>query len=730
MAVPLNAAQKRAVDHFQGPLLVLAGAGSGKTRVITERIARLLERGVPARAILALTFTNKAAGEMAERVSAIAKARKLASRDATIATFHSFGLMALGRERASIGGAFTIFDQGDSLGVVKECLRRTDAGKRFDAGAILSRISLLKNAMVSEHVGEGLEPSPALRPLRSKGGSKASPPLNPPRGTSPGDDDTDDAYDELARLVFPRYQAALRAFRAFDFDDLVCELVRLLKTREEVLARFHDRFRFVLVDEYQDTNTAQLELLRLLASRDRNVCVVGDDDQAIYGWRGADSRNILEFEQHFAGAVVVKLEQNYRSRPDILAVANAVIAKREGGSKHKKELFSTKPKGDRPIVLTCSTPEAEAAHVAREIRKLVREEKVRGSNIAVLYRSNGQARPIEEALREQGVSYRVVGGQQFFERKEVKDVLAYVKLALHPHDEIALRRIVNYPARGIGEQSLTYLATHAESSGWTLAQAIERADAIDGLPNVARAGCVELERVLVELRKKLTVERTPASVAVRWLCEAVALQGDIADSSASNDAASRRWGNVEFLASTLARREERERAAGRDPTKEDSLRTFIQALMLDTSDSGDDQEAPKDLVLLSTLHGSKGLEFDHVYLIGCEEGYLPHARTQVDKATDAAASDIARELGIKSDIEEERRLFYVGVTRARERLTISRCETRPMRGKAVVRTPSRFLSDVPEELVTLAVCKDARPMSVEESTAQADALLAALNALG
>ena len=698
MAIPLNPAQKRAVEHFTGPLLVLAGAGSGKTRVITERIARLLERGIPARQILALTFTNKAAGEMAERIVGIAKARQLPHKELTVSTFHSFGLQALGRERAAIGGAFTIFDQGDSLGVVKECLRRldVDAGRRFDAPAILTRISLAKNAFV--------EPENYVA-------------------------NEDDEYDVITSEVYPRYQSALRAFRAFDFDDLVCELARLLRTREDVLGRFQERYRFILVDEYQDTNVAQLELLRRLGARDENVCVVGDDDQAIYGWRGADVRNILEFEEHFPGAEIVKLEQNYRSRPEILAVANAVIAKRADG-RHEKTLFSSKAAGERPIVLACSTPEAEAAHVAREIRKLIHDEHVKPSQIAVLYRSNGQARPIEEAMREQGVGYRVVGGQQFFERKEVKDLLSYLKLALHRNDEIALRRVVNYPARGVGEQSLARLATHATANGWTLWQAIERIDAIDDIPNAARNGCADLEKTIAETRKKLMVERVPASDVVRWLCERIRLRDDVEKASSSNEAAARRWGNVESLASTLGRREQRERNAGRDPTSEDGLRMFIQAMMLDTSDDGDDDQKPKELVLLSTLHGSKGLEFDHVFLIGCEEGYLPHSRTQMDKATDATASDMAREMGISNDVEEERRLFYVGITRARERLVMSRCDSRAMRGKAMPRTPSRFLQDIPEDAVTFAVCKDARPMSVDESAASANALLAALEGLG
>ncbi len=698
MAIPLNPAQKRAVEHFLGPVLVLAGAGSGKTRVITERIARLLERGIPARSIVALTFTNKAAGEMADRVVKVAKERKLAHKDLTISTFHSFGLASLGKERAAIGGAFTIFDQGDALGVVKECLRRGGiADRRMDAPAILARISLAKNAFI--------EPADYV--------------VN-----------EEDEYDLVAKEVYPRYQSALRAFRAFDFDDLVCEFARLLKTREDVLARFHDRYRFILVDEYQDTNVAQLELLRLLGARDKNVCVVGDDDQAIYGWRGADVKNILEFETHFPGAQVVKLEQNYRSRPEILAVANAVIEKRTDGGKHKKVLFSAKASGEKPTILSCSAPEAEAAHVAREIRRLVHDHHVRASNIAVLYRSNGQARPIEEAMREQGVGYRVVGGQQFFERKEVKDVLSYLKLALHRNDEIALRRVVNYPARGIGETSLTRLAAHATAQGWTLWQAIERADAIDDLPNAARTGCLDLEKTIAEARKKLVIDRTPASEVVRWLGARVKLREDIDEAAGSNVASARRWGNVEGLAEMLGRRENRIRAAGNDPTSEDGLRMFIQAMMLDTSSDGDDDETPKELVLLSTLHGSKGLEFDHVFLIGCEEGYLPHARTQMDKATDATGSEVAREMGISNDVEEERRLLYVGVTRAREKLVISRCDARAMRGKAVPRTPSRFLSDIPDDLVTFEVCKDARPMSVEESTMQANALLAALEGLG
>ena len=698
--IPLNPAQRSAVEHHIGPLLVLAGAGSGKTRVITERIARLIERGVPARSIVALTFTNKAAGEMAERVAKIAKARSLPTKDLTISTFHSFGLAALSRERLAVGGAFTIFDQGDAMGVVKECMRHVDGGKRYDAAAILSRISLAKNAFVT----------PEQLTARAEGSER------------------EDEYDDITREIYPRYQSALRSFRAFDFDDLVCELARLLQTREDVLARFQDRFHFILVDEYQDTNHAQLEVLRLLGARHKNVCVVGDDDQAIYAWRGADVTNILEFEQHFPGAKVIKLEQNYRSRQPILAVANAVIGKRRDAGEHRKVLFSQKAGGELPRVAVAPTPDVEAAFVAREIRKLIKDEQVRPSQIAVLYRSNGQAKLIEEALREQGVGYRLVGGQQFFERKEVKDVLSYLKLALHRHDEIALRRIVNYPARGIGEQSLQRLATHATAQGWTLWETIERVNALDDLPSGARSGCGDLEKVIAETRKRLLVQRESSTEVTRWLCERVGLRADIDQSSPTSQAAARRWSNVDSLFGTLARREARERAAGRDPTGEDGLLSFIQALTLQNDDS--DEDAPKDLVLLSTLHGSKGLEFDHVFLIGCEEGYLPHSRTLDTRATDATTGEMAQDLGITSDVEEERRLFYVGVTRARERLTLSRCAARAMRGKAVPRTPSRFLLDIPEEQIVTIQVADARPMSTEEASMQANALLAALEGLG
>lgn len=691
----MNPAQAEAVEHQNGPMLVLAGAGSGKTRVITHRIARLLERGVPAHMICALTFTNKAAGEMAERVAHIAKEQKLGNifaakgsgKGIVISTFHSFGLMVLGRERKSLGGTFTIFDQGDCLGTVKEIMSRikSDGKASFDAAAVATRISNAKNAFLSpeeykEHEG--------------------------------------DEYDEITKIVYPKYQAALRSFRAFDFDDLVCEVARLWKERADILDRWQKEYMYVLVDEYQDTNRAQLEVLRLLCDRHKNICVVGDDDQSIYAWRGADIQNILDFESHFAGAKVVMLEQNYRSRAPILAVANAVIEKRID-SKYRKRLFTEQIGGEKVFLGVAPSPEAEAAHVARELRRIIREEDRKPKDCAILYRSNGQAKALEEQLREQGVPYRMIGGQQFFERKEVKDILGYLKLALNRADEIALRRVVNYPPRGIGDTSIEALTQHATAKGWSLWQAIERVDSLDGISNSAREGCKQLEKLVADMRKKLLIDRVPASQVAREVCDSIGLKKDIEGTSPSANASARRWGNVEGIFGVLSRREQRVTDKGGDASAERDLMAFLHSLTLQTNE---EDEEPGNMVTLSTLHGSKGLEFDVVFLIGCEEGLIPHQRTLDVKVTDDTENT--------SDVEEERRLFYVGVTRARQRLVLTRCKHRVSRGKPVPRTPCRFLSDIPEELLEQFEVKDASPMNLTEMAEQGANLMAMLNALG
>jgi DNA helicase-2/ATP-dependent DNA helicase PcrA len=469
----------------------------------------------------------------------------------------------------------------------------------------------------------------------------------------------------------------------------------------------------VLVDEYQDTNRAQLEMLRLLCGERKNICAVGDDDQAIYGWRGADVRNILDFEGHFAGAHVIKLEENYRSTRPILAIANAVIAKR-ADARWRKELFTSRAGGSPVRLAVAATPEAEAAWVAREIRRLVRDERQRPSDIAVLYRSNGQSRVVEEALREQAIAHRVVGGIQFFERKEVKDVLAYLKLALNTADEISLRRILNYPARGIGETTLERLVTHAFRRSWSLWQTVERADALDDLPSAAREGCRGLERIVTDARRALAAARAPSEVA-RAIVDRLALKADIDSNAPSSSVAAKRWASVEGVLATLARREARGGNAAGD------LAAFLQLLTLDMQpDSGE----AGDVVTLSTLHGSKGLEYLSVFLIGCEEGYLPHNRVVDSRATDSETPGSG-----EASLEEERRLFYVGVTRAREHLVLSRAKARVLRGKPTPRTPSRFLLDVPSDLLEELEVQDQAPTTAREAAGHAEAILAMLKGM-
>jgi DNA helicase-2/ATP-dependent DNA helicase PcrA len=365
------------------------------------------------------------------------------------------------------------------------------------------------------------------------------------------------------------------------------------------------------------------------------------------------------------------------------------------------------------------SPEAEAVYVAKELRRVIREEQRKPKDCAILYRSNGQAKVLEEQLREQGVPYRMIGGQQFFERKEVKDVLAYLKLALNRADEISLRRIANYPPRGIGDTSIEKLTQHATARGWSLWEAIERVDALDGISSSARDGCKALEKLIADMRKKMMVSRNPASQIARELCEAIGLKKEIDGTSPSPNASARRWGNVEGLFGILSRREQRMTDKGADATAERDLMAFLHQL---TMNSEEEESEPGNMVTLSTLHGSKGLEFDVVFLIGCEEGLIPHQRTLDIRVTDNTDN--------ASDVEEERRLFYVGITRAKQRLTMTRCKHRVSRGKPVPRTPCRFLSDIPEDMLENFEVKDSSLMSMTEMAEQGANLMAMLDALG
>jgi superfamily I DNA/RNA helicase len=643
----LNPPQREAVTHGGGPLLVLAGAGSGKTRVITHRIAHLLGQGYPPGAIAAVTFTNKAAEEMRERVGHLVRSRKLTSA-LTIGTFHALGLSMLKQERKALGfpRGFAVYDQSDQLGVIREILRRLDRGsdRRFDIKAILTRISLAKNGFVAPDAYE----------IRAG-----------------------DEYDEIAAAIYPRYQAELRGFAAVDFDDLICEPVRLLDTDAGVRERWRSRFRFVMVDEYQDTNRAQLLLVRHLVADHGNLMVVGDDDQSIYSWRGADPTNILRFTQMFDGARVVKLEQNYRSTTTILSAANAVIE--HNSARHGKTLWSERGTGEPIIHAVAASVEIEARWLAQELRRL-HEAGRRWSDLAVMYRSNIQAKGLEEELRQAGVPYVMYGGQQFFERKEVKDVIAYLRLALNNKDELALRRIVNYPARGIGAATMERLAARALAEHaplWTVLAAARDDD--DLRPNVRRA-IDEFIGVMARLAEALD---DGVVHATRQLVDEIGLYDDLRGAAPSLAAAQRRIDNVEGLIGTLARGQERR--PGRD-----ALGDLLRHLTLQNHDQEEDSG---DKVVLTTLHGAKGLEFPVVFMVGLEEELLPHVRTLQPQVTDVIDADHA------TDVSEERRLCYVGITRAQELLYLTRAVQRVSRGRAAPRTPSRFLLEIPDELL-------------------------------
>ncbi len=653
----LNAPQREAVVTVDGPLLVLAGAGSGKTRVITYRIAHLLDRGVRPDEILAVSFTNKAADEMRQRVDKLAGR---AAKRCTLSTFHALGLQILKQEKASLGfpSGFTIYDASDQLGTVKEILRRlyqSDDDRRFDAKSVLFRISRAKNAFQS------------------------------PEEYADQFTDEDHEYDVTAAAVYPEYQAALKSFHALDFDDLICETVRLLDRDDAVRARWAARFRYVMVDEYQDTNRAQSLLLNHLVRAHNNVCVVGDDDQSIYGWRGAEAGHILEFDRHFPGAKIVKLEENYRSTPHILDAANAVIANNK--KRHEKRLWTAKPARDKLQLVACEDADGEAEFVAGEIEALCATRGFRPRDFAVLYRSNIQSRPLEESLRAQSLSYKMIGGQAFFERKEVKDAIAYLKLAIHPRDEISLRRVINYPARGIGPTTLERIAQAATERAMPLFDGCQKAHEIaadalaDRNRNALAAFCdlVENGRALIASAQGGT---HPGGLkeAARAYLQGAGLQDDLQAAAPTPLAAQKKLLNLEGFLTSLQRFEERE---ARD------LGAFLHRISLDTKDD-DEGHDQSDQVTLVTLHGAKGLEFPVVFLVGMEEELLPHKRTLYPDGPDV--------LDANPDLGEERRLLYVGITRARELLFLTRARQRSHRSSARPRSPSRFLEEIPPHL--------------------------------
>jgi DNA helicase-2/ATP-dependent DNA helicase PcrA len=626
----LNPSQREAVSTVEGPLLVLAGAGTGKTRVITTRIAYLMSRGVDPASILAVTFTNKAAGEMRERVTHLAGKR---SKEITVGTFHAFCAKVLREHGHAIGlpAKFTICDASDQLSAVKSAMRELRVHETaMHPSAVLAKMSLAKNKM----------DTPEAFLANGSGGR-----------------------DQLVGSVWQRYREFLGRTRSLDFDDLLLETVRLLREHDDVRAHYRRRYKYVLVDEYQDTNHPQYEIVKQIGGEHRNVCVVGDDDQSIYGWRGADIQKILGFHHDFEGAKIVRLQTNYRSTRPILDAANAVI--RKNSSRHEKALESARGHGEAVRFIRLKDETTEAQHVVREMKGLLRLEEAKPGDFAILCRTQVQFRPFEGELRANGLPYVVVGGMSFFDRKEVRDIVAYLKLAVNPRDETSLLRIINTPSRGVGKASLDRVLSFATEHGISASEAFDRAPEIEGLSPQSVEGYRKLRDALdaseLEGAGDLLVSRLERFLgAIHYRDEVTRLYTDPMTREA-------RWAGVLEVLNFA------ENHVRRSP--EPSLHAFLEELALTSGDApGEKTELRKDAVTLMTLHAAKGLEFPHVFLVGMEEGLLPHARAVAE-----------------GGVEEERRLAYVGITRAMTTLTMSFAFERARYGRLARSVPSRFL---------------------------------------
>jgi DNA helicase II / ATP-dependent DNA helicase PcrA len=643
----LNRAQYDAVMHTRGPLLVLAGAGSGKTRVLTTRIARLIEaeRVAPHR-ILAVTFTNKAAGEMRDRIGRLIGGTP---QGMWVGTFHAIGARLLRRDAERLGrtSQFTIYDEDDALGVVKRLMEgQRISPKEWAPKAVLGQISDAKNALVA----------PAEYARLAK-----------------------DPLSQVVAKIYPLYDDTLRAQNAVGFDDLLTLPVQLLQENPAILDAYRQRFEFILVDEYQDTNKAQYQLVSLLAGSAGNVMVVGDDDQSIYGWRGADIRNILDFEREFPSATVVRLEENYRSTPEILALANAAIAVNR--ERRGKTLRATRPSGVLPRRVRCLDERDEAEYIADDIADRRGHRSVELRQIAILYRTNAQSRAFEDAMRKRGWPYRLIGAVRFYDRREIRDLMSYLKLIANPADDEAFRRAIAVPRRGLGDTTIELLAAGAASSRLSLLQAAATPSLTAELRPAARAALSDFAVMLAALREMAS------DSAVNELLEAlIARIGYIDLLRAEGPEGLDRIDNVRELVSGAAEAlADDDGEVGLTP-----LDRFLQKAMLMAGADALDPTA--DAVTMMTLHNAKGLEYPVVYLTGLEDGLFPLARAYDDPAM----------------LEEERRLFYVGITRAEQVLVLSHAETRRRNGEMLSSRPSSFLEALPPDLVEVQTTPRAR----------------------
>jgi DNA helicase-2/ATP-dependent DNA helicase PcrA len=635
----LNPAQREAVLHYEGPLLVIAGAGSGKTRVLTTRIARLVEHhGVDPSRILAVTFTNKAAGEMRER---IARLVKIDLKGMWCGTFHAIGARMLRAHAARVGRtpSFTIYDEDDTLGLVKRVMERVGVSpKQWTPRSIVSLISDAKNALVTPAEYQQVAMDPLSR---------------------------------AAAAVYVELEGALRSANAVTFDDLLVLPVQILRENPDILERYSQKFQFILVDEYQDTNRAQFQFIKLLGKGHGNVSVVGDDDQSIYGWRGADIRNILDFEKEFASAKVVRLEENYRSTPKILEVANAAIS--ANISRRGKTLRATRPGGEQVTLYATLDERDEADMVVDEIRSRQSLEKRELRDFAVLYRTNSQSRAVEDSLRKNAMPYRIVGAVRFYDRREIRDLMSYLKLIANPNDDEAFRRAVSVPRRKLGDTTIEALSEIARRAKISMLAAASQAELLSGMRGAQQAGLAEFASLINRMRER--AKEASVDELLRELVDAIRY-GDylMADSP---ETARDRSENVSALIDGAAETVVEEGGeVGLTP-----LDHFLQRAMLVAGVDTLDPNA--DAVTLMTLHNAKGLEFPVVFITGLEDGLFPLSQSFDDP----------------DKLEEERRLFYVGITRAENKLFMSFAETRRRNGELMMSIKSRFLKEIPSGML-------------------------------
>lgn len=632
--IKLNEEQREAVLHRDGPLLALAGAGSGKTRVITERIAHLINTGIDPSQILAVTFTNKAATEMRERIGSLLKGKP---KNLVVSTFHSFCLRVLKTDIEILGYKknFTIYSQSDCKTLVRSVMRELKVNTlNYDEGLILWYIDNWKNKLVKPN---------EITPLTEVEG--------------------------LAARVYEQYQKYLKGYNALDFNDLINLTIELFINNPDILKKYQERFRYIMVDEYQDTNDSQYRLISLLASKYKNIVVVGDDDQSIYAFRGANIKNILSFEEEYKDARVITLTKNYRSTKAILNAAYAVISKNT--ERKDKKVEAQGGDGVPPFLVPSEDEASEAAYVGDQILNKISSTNAKFKDFAILFRMNAQSRAFEEALRIRGISYTVVGAFQFYERKEIKDLLSYLNLFVNPEDEVSLLRVINLPKRGIGSTAINNINEYSMANNKNLYEALYEADNMD-IPAKAKEGVKDFLSVIDKYKSIFEYDKNDLQAPklyenINNFLEEIAYHSEVLNTADTKESGAKKLENVESLMNSILDYEK--------SVKFPTLRNYLDRILLMSMEDKEDDN--KNTVTLMSIHASKGLEFPYVFLVGMEDGILPHHKSSEP-----------------SEIEEERRLCYVAMTRAKKELTITYCLKRRRMGKEVDTVPSKFLEEM------------------------------------